>query len=304
MDDVTESVWASSDSAIYASAVGLALEMARGGSRGSINFRKGPFVFKSDFQYIAERGAQISALLFLCFAGLFGFYTVKRSNLEAERERLQANLSVISEQVVGVKLRNPEQAVKALKSKPKNSYLGALPQRSAVWAYREVSKAVTLIRQTQMPVAPSEENKDDEGNPGATSLSDYNIEIQDFDLSDTKGLLTGQVNNVDAGELFLAKLKLMECFTDVTFEETDIVSFARHRGWRIFKINFKIDCSKKKKDGDSTNDQDKEEVSAEPSKAAKPGAVPPPQPNAGRFVQPPDPNSRPDRRRPGAVLPA
>jgi len=301
MDNVTESVWASSDSATYASAVGLALEMARGGSRGSINFRKGPFAFKSDFQYIAERGAQIAALLVLCFAGLFGFYSVQKTNLEAEKERLEANLEVISEQVVGVKIRRASQVEKALKSKPKKSYLRALPQRSAVWVYREVSKAVTVVRQTQMPSAAKVENQEDEDG-GAVSLSDYNIEIQDFDLTDSKGLLTGQVNNVDAGELFLAKLKLVECFSDVTFEETDIVSFARHRGWRIFKINFNIDCSKKKKESDSDTKSGEAEASGEPGGEVKPGAVLP----VPAGMKDASPSSAPfngSPQRPGAVLP-
>jgi len=270
------------ESVAYAEAIGLALELVRGGSRESVNFRRGSYSYQGDFQYLAER----SPALLLCFSLILGLsvalFMTHKSGLTQQRDRLKNSLGNLTQEVLKTRVEDAGQAEQAMKFKPNSKFKKALPNFSSVWVLRQVSASVSEVRNTPSPAGmiPPEPDKKPEEEEDFLKIpngsgSFYDVEIETFDHNGTKGELHGQANSLEARALFVEKLRTRDCFTDLEPKSDEVIRFSRHRGWRKFILNFKLDCKKQsKKDVEKDVEKDvKKEVGK-----AKTGASPTPQP--------------------------
>jgi hypothetical protein len=83
--------------------------------------------------------------------------------------------------------------------------------------------------------------------PGASRPPDdrYVIELETVRIDKANGSMKGQANDIEAYELFLARLKEHRCLKKVETQTTEIVTFQRHTGWRDFQLKFNVDCSER-----------------------------------------------------------
>ena len=246
----------------------MALELVRGGSRDSVNFRRGPFAYKGDFQYLADRAPSLLMMAAMFILLLAGWYSVHRSNLVAERDRLEDQLAEFPKAVTGRAVRDPELAKGTLLAPPSRGDVEALPQRTGTWALVVLSEAVERVRAfdpsqvpgragaavrpggpppgvrvaafDRMDLEPDDEDEGDE-EPSEPERA-YDLELERYDMVGNQGTVRGQANILEALEMFADELRRRPCFAKVSVEDTDKVSFDRHRGWLTFEIAWVLDC--------------------------------------------------------------
>ncbi len=285
--DVETEDFPGTDNASAGKPVGLALELVRGGSRQSLNFRRGPFAYKGDFQYLAERAPAIVALAVMLLLAAVGWYWVQRDNLARERDALAENLSAFTKAVVGRAISDPDLAKATIAAPPNKGYVEALPQRTATWVLDRVSVAVEAVR--TMPSPLESEVKPGGPPPLVAQGADpdlridpdkryHDVEIERFEIAGAQGEVRGQAKNLESLEMFAQELRETPCLTRVSIENTDKVAFERHRGWLSYEIGFMLSCSaKKKKSKEKDKEKDKEKATGkEGAPAAGEGAAPAP----------------------------
>ena len=280
--DVETEDFPGTDNASSGKSVGLALELVRGGSHQSLNFRRGPFAYKGDFQYLAERAPAILALAVMLLLAAMGWYWVQQDNLGRDRDALAEILSAFTKAVVGRAISDPDLAKATIAAPPNKGYVEALPQRTATWVLDRVSVAVEAVR--TMPSPADSETKPGGPPPLVAQGADpdlridpvkryYDVEIERIEIAGAQGEVRGQAKNLEALEMFAQELRETPCLTRVSIENTDKVAFDRHRGWLSYEIGFMLNCNAKRKKG-KEKDKDKDKDKATDEAAGKEGAAP------------------------------
>ena len=266
----------------YAESVGLALELARGTRRETIDFRRDAFAYGGNFQYLADRAVAILIIILLGLGGLYNLFNAKRDNLEAIRNARRAELSELTEKITGQPITNPFEAMDIVQNPPQNRYARYLPERSAIWALRKVSEAVQTVREshvdTKTPTGPDGPSPAST-KPGGPSYGlnnysapvpradspefarPYDIEIDKIVISmqeeftmrggsgsgevkgaRSKAKIDGHTNNVESRAKFKKLLNEENCFTVTSDQEKKQLSQDRHTGWRKFEMEVSIRC--------------------------------------------------------------
>lgn len=82
---------------------------------------------------------------------------------------------------------------------------------------------------------------------GAPANDNLQVELEEVRIEESSAYVKGQANTIEALELFAQRLEAHRCLRDVVTADTDKVTFARHQGWLMFKLEMALDCRDPKK---------------------------------------------------------
>jgi len=255
---------------------GLALSLGGLGSRSEINLRRGPYAYVGEFRFLRDRLTAI-VLMVLALLSIAGFRAYTRhESLSAQRESQLQEVRTISKELLGREVDDAEALLRVLRTTPDEQDT-PFPEITAFDLFADISGIIEDVKATpraggtdragegtpgegeaavDKPPEPApdelglgdEEDEDlappAEGGPPPDDR--YVVELETLRIDKANGSLKGQANDIEAYELFLAKLKEHRCLKKVETQTTEIVTFQRHTGWRDFQLKFSVDCSEKK----------------------------------------------------------
>ena len=245
---------------------GLALSLRGLGSSASsdMNLRRGPYAYEGEFRFLRERLTAI-VLMVLALLSIAGFRAYTRyQSLSTQRDRQIEELREVSKELIGRETDDAEFVLQKLRT-TSTEVENPFPEVDAFDLFFDITTTLDEVNRMARERASSEEDEEgseqdkpaEEGaegeaaeaaaaaTPADTGPPDdkYVIELELVRLQKKTGTLKGQANDIVAYELFVSKLKEHRCLRKVETQNTEIVTFKRHRGWREFQLKFNIDCS-------------------------------------------------------------
>ncbi len=217
----------------FAMAIGLALGLT--GRAKGFNLRRGSLEVARSYPFLREK-VPLLAGLGAVIAVSFGFSMLSEySALGTEREVLEAQLAVVSQEVLGESTTDPQKARDLLAHGP-GAEDDPMPQADAFDVMVQLSKAV-----------PQEVKHD----------------VLELDMARNGHVrLEGTVPSVADAQSIAEKMKEHRCFKDVKISRT--IQFSAEK--QKYTLEFELKCDKKKKVADK--DKDKAEGAASPTATA------------------------------------
>lgn len=256
----------SEGAAIIPKGLALSLRGLGSGARSEINLRRGPYAYVGEFRFLRDRLTAI-VLMVLALLSIAGFRAYTRhESLSAQRESQIQELKVISKDLLGREVDDFEAMLRLLRATP-DELDTPFPEVTAFDLFAEISGIIEDVKSlpraggtqggsdagAERRAAPAGLGVDDDDEdeapppPGASRPPDdrYVIELETVRIDKANGSMKGQANDIEAYELFLARLKEHRCLKKVETQTTEIVTFQRHTGWRDFQLKFNVDCSER-----------------------------------------------------------
>lgn len=205
----------------HAKALGLALGLS-GRARG-LNLRQGALEAQRSYPFLREKVPLLSGLFAVILAS-FGFSVVaEMQSLDAEHERLVAELQATTEAVLGEGTDDPEKARKLLDGDGLGADEDPLPRADAFDVMVALSEAV-----------PKETIHD----------------VVELDVSKNHVTIQGTVPTIPDVQPIADKLKEHKCFKDVKVPRTSQFG----QGKQKYTLELEVRCDEKKKKGTKTGD--------------------------------------------------
>lgn len=258
--------------AIIPKGLALSLRGLGSGARSEINLRRGPYAYVGEFRFLRDRLTAI-VLMVLALLSIAGFRAYTRyESLSAQRESQLQELKVLSKDLVGKEVEDFDTMLRLLKATPDEGDT-PFPAVTAFDVFADISAVIEDVKATPRtasaavpgegeaaetppppvpdPAAlPGDEEDEDMVPPAGAAARPpddrYVIELETVRIEKENGSLKGQANDIEAYELFVAKLKEHRCLKKVETQTTELVTFQRHTGWRDFQLKFNVDCSERK----------------------------------------------------------
>jgi type IV pilus assembly protein PilM len=209
----------------FVGALGLALRGTSVEPASQFNLRKGPYEFRGNYAFIAERSRSLAWMAALLLFALI-FYFVGRSTLmKNEYEAVQAGLATATQQTFGTPIRDPEQVMARLQRGTSNTSI--MPKSSAFDVMIDVGNAIVATQDAQF---------------GAEMKS---LEVN---MQRATARVGGTCESAEAADVLATNLEETRCLRDV-----NRTSLSENRGGSGFEFAFQAEvrCSP-----NATDDED------------------------------------------------
>lgn len=210
----------------HSRAIGLALGLLRGAQ--SINLRQGPLAYERGFGFLQEKIPLLTAFAALIFVSfLFSTWMHMRS-LTHQQEILEEALAIVTKEVVGEAIRDPQMAEDAV-NVTTTKYDDPMPTIDAFDVMVELSKAVP---------------------------TDITHDVDELDFQKNKVSIHGIVESIPEAQQIASTLGQVRCFDNVKIVRTNqVVNENRQK----YVLEFDIKCPVEgKAKGDKQAEADKE----------------------------------------------
>ncbi len=175
-------------SAPFALAAGVAWAGARGGKE--IDLRRGPFVYRANLSVVRQKAMHIGALAAALVIALSIDGAMALMRLTRQKEALTAELKSATQELFGAARRDTKQVATELKKSFRDE-MAPIPRATAFDLLGQISR--------KMP-----------------SAEKIKLDIQQLEIKPKKTFIKGTVDSVAAVDEIVAKLKEIDCFSDIT----------------------------------------------------------------------------------------
>ena len=173
-------------------ALGLALHAHRGGRRGFLNLRRGPFSFRRDFDYLRGKLIQVAAGLVILALLAIAATLSRNLSLSANEKAINERIREVTKAVIGKPYEDPDVALSIMKEKT-GPNADPLPKLTAIDILREIHARVP------------------EG---------LQLKIKEINIGAKKVFLHGFTDSYESVEKLKSGLEKYNCFTNIQTGKT------------------------------------------------------------------------------------